>query len=348
MWLVRRTVPSSNPPPPPPADAVAWRHRWPFSALALFVVVMAFLGWWSGYGLVFQLRQEVTRSLVAFVSIESVCGIAVILLLERMIPARPQQRSWSPSFVLDGLYVLVQLPLLAALLAFLSYPAEAWLRHHAAWVVIDPVPDLPWPVTLLLGLMVADFSLWAAHVAKHKVPFFWRFHIIHHSQENLNLFTANRTHPLDGLFEHFMGMVPAFLLFPEIVEQARNLVLFGLVVAWYIRFQHANIRLNLGPLRYLIVTPQSHRVHHSVDPAYWSSNFSNIFSLWDRIFRFQHPDVTSYPATGLCDPHFPEPATFSPRELARCYWGQLRYPFSRRSVMLASGLAEAEPHTSGS
>jgi len=336
MWLARRAVPSFEPASSERLVTEPRREQLAFVALACFVAVLAFFGIHEGFGYLTEFRHQISTSFIAFVSLESIAGVTFILALEVFLPAHREQRAISPALFVDGLYVLLQLPLLAGTMALLAFPVERWLQHHAQWIILDPFGSLPWPLTLVLGLMVSDFILWSSHVAKHKVPFFWRFHIIHHSQENLNLFTANRTHPVDSLIEHFVGVIPFFVLFPTIVGQAQHLLLFGLAEAWYIRFQHANIRLNMGPLRYVIVTPQSHRIHHSVDSAHWSTNYANIF-CWDRLFGMQHSDITSYPATGLCDPEFPEPERFSPRQIVGSYVRQLVYPFNRRSVLIATG-----------
>ena len=84
-----------------------------------------------------------------------------------------------------------------------------------------------------------------------------------------------------------------------------------------------------GPLRYVLVTPQSHRIHHSSEPEHWNSNYTNIF-CWDRLFGMQHPDDQSYPTTGVNDLEFPEPATYSPMEFGRCFVRQTAFPFRHR------------------
>lgn len=307
-----------------------------FGALIIAVGALGSVSLVRGFDLPLAVHQQLSASFAAVFTLTTAAGLAGILGLERAFPARPMQRPFSPSTLLDAFYLLVQLPVVAATVALITFPVTSSLQQHASGLALDPTGRLPWPVTLLVGLMVSDFVMWLTHVVKHKVPFIWRFHIVHHSQVDLNLFTANRTHPVDALLERFVGLVPAAILFPSIVASAQHLAWFGLMTAWFIRFQHANIRLNLGPLRYILVTPQSHRVHHSVHPDYWNTNFANVF-CWDRLVGWQHPDDTSYPETGICDPAFPEPAGFTPTELVAAYLAQLRYPFDRQAVRVASG-----------
>lgn len=311
-----------------------------YSALIVAVGALGSVSMARGFDLPRAVGQEFSASFAALFSLTTAAGLIGILGLELAFPAQPSQRPLSPSTVIDAFYLLIQLPAVGGLSALIAFPMASWLQQHATGLALDPTGRLPWPVTLLVGLMASDFVLWSGHVAKHKVPFLWRFHVIHHSQANLNLFTANRTHPVDALFERFLSLVPAVVLFPTIVASAQHLAWFGLMSAWFVRFQHANIRLNLGPLRYVLVTPQSHRVHHSVHPDYWNTNFANVF-CWDRLVGWQHHDVTSYPETGICDAAFPEPTSFSPGKLAAAYLAQLRYPFDREAVRIATSPPES-------
>lgn len=311
-----------------------------FGALIVAGAALGAVSLARGFDLPQSIHQQLSSSFGAVFTLTTAAGLIGILGLEIAFPARPAQKRFSPSILIDAFYLLIQLPVLAGTMALFTFPVTSWLQQHVSGLAIDPSGRLPWPVTLLVGLMVSDFVLWSTHVAKHKVPFLWRFHVIHHSQDNLNLFTANRTHPIDALFERFVSLVPAVVLFPTIVASAQHLAWFGLMSAWFVRFQHANIRLNLGPLRYVLVSPQSHRVHHSVHPDYWNSNYANVF-CWDRLVGWQHPDDTSYPETGIYDRAFPEPTGFSPGALAEAYLAQLRYPFNRDAVRVASSPPEA-------
>ena len=270
--------------------------------------------------------KEAARSLYAPVTI---VGIAGILAMEWLFPARPRQRMMSPSYVIDAFYVYLQTPITIAMTIALLSPLNDILDEHASALVIDSTRSWPTIVVLVVGLMVADFLGWFSHVVIHKVGWFWRFHLIHHSQHNLNPFTANRTHPLDGLIASVIRLLPLYFIAPSITEQASTLWLYGMALTWHIRFQHSNIRWTLGPLRYIFVTPQSHRIHHSTDPEHWNSNYSNIFSLWDRMFGMHIGDTSVYPETGILDDNFPEPTSYSPREILSCFGRQMVYPVTQ-------------------
>ncbi len=282
-----------------------------------------------------DIGHRLTTGLGFMISVTSLFLVAVLMTLEHIFPAREEERGFSPSMAFDALYLLIQLPVMAVALALLTSPISNWLSANASFLVLDSTRELPMLVLLVLGVALSDFFLWFSHLVRHKVKFLWRFHMIHHSQTRLSLFTASRDHPFDSMFEAFIRLMPLVFLFPTIVENAQALVLYGLGVSWHIRFTHTNLRTNLGPLRYILVTPQSHRIHHSTEPEHWNSNFATFFA-WDRLFGFQHSDVTSYPTTGINDPVFPEPERWSAAEFARSFLGQLLFPFDTAAVRRAS------------
>lgn len=294
-----------------------------------------------------QLGSDIQDAVVSsfrfmFLSPISYILIGAIFALEWWFPARPEQRGFSPSVLFDTFYLVVHRPIGLILVAAATAPFRDLLDTHADGLVVDSSRTLPMLLLLVAGVAIGDFILWFSHMVRHKVPLFWRFHMIHHSQTRLSIFTASRDHPIDSLIESFIMMLPLYFLAPSIVEDARALTLYGLGVTWFIRLTHTNIRTNFGPLRYLLVTPQSHRIHHSSEPEHWNSNYANIF-CWDRLFGMQHPDDQSYPTTGVNDPDFPEPATFSPMEFGRCFVRQMVFPFDTEAVRRAT---HGSPHTS--
>ncbi len=310
-----------------------------WSYVAIVAVLFAFLAFMyatgrpGGLGELIQDNLQISFSF--FVSVQFFLAVPAIFVLEYLIPARPEQRGFSPSVIQDALYMMLHLPVIAGFLVFVSGPIHNFLNENASFLVVDSTRSWPTWLAALVGLMIADLGTWFAHMIKHKVPLFWRFHMIHHSQKRMNLFTANRTHPVDAIIESFILLLPFFFFFPSITEQAGSVFLLGLLPGWYVRFQHANIRTNMGPLRYIMVTPQSHRVHHSTEPEHWNSNYANIFA-WDRLFGTQHHDVTSYPTTGINDPYFPEPESVNPADIASSFVGQMLFPLDAEAVSRAS------------
>ena len=138
---------------------------------------------------------------------------------------------------------------------------------------------LRWPLAFLL----LDVWTYAWHRLNHVIPLFWRFHRLHHSDRAMDVTTASRFHIVEILFSSLLR-VPVFVLVGCRIEEvaAYELLLFAVV-----QFHHANVGLPAGLdrcLRAVIVTPYLHKVHHSVVVVECNSNYSSLFSWWDRLF----------------------------------------------------------------
>jgi sterol desaturase/sphingolipid hydroxylase (fatty acid hydroxylase superfamily) len=141
----------------------------------------------------------------------------------------------------------------------------------------------PW-ILLLPGIAGLDLSAYVAHLLLHKLPLGWRFHRVHHSELEVDVTTAFRQHPGETLW--------------RLLWQCIGTVIFGLpfwILPVYLSLsslnallEHANLRMHERVDRFLqllIVTPNMHKIHHSRNVAETDSNYSNIFSIWDRLFR---------------------------------------------------------------
>jgi sterol desaturase/sphingolipid hydroxylase (fatty acid hydroxylase superfamily) len=274
-----------------------------------------------------------------FTSAKSWLLIGAMLVAEHFWPARTDQKTMSPNYVLDMFYMFVQGPVMVAIAVAVTAPVRDVLDQHASWLVLDSTRALPALLVVVIGLLLADFIAWCAHITMHKVGWMWRFHMIHHAQRELNLFTANRAHPVDIAFQVVVRFLPLYFLVPSITEQAETMLLYSLAITWHIRFQHANIAWTLGPLRHVFVTPQSHRIHHSLDPEHWNANYANVFTFWDRMFGTHNGDTTVRPATGIADGGILDPVSYRPGDLARAYARQLLFPLTEAAV--AAGDVEA-------
>lgn len=244
------------------------RRRFPSELVVLgvllFIAVAAFT---EAPGAVGELiRRQVLNSFALLTSIQLIAGMIAIFTLERFFPAQPNVPLFSPPVAMDAIYTFVVQPLTVVVLTLMATPLSSFLSENLSFLVVDTTRDLPWPVALVAGLVITDFFVWLAHVLKHKIPLLWRFHIIHHAQHQMNMFSSSRIHPLEHIQDLLIQVLPYFILFPSLTENWKAFFLLSILYAWQQRFQHSNIRTNLGPLRYLIVTPQSHRVHHSLVP----------------------------------------------------------------------------------
>jgi sterol desaturase/sphingolipid hydroxylase (fatty acid hydroxylase superfamily) len=255
-------------------------------------------------------------------------GFATVLLAERLGPADEHQRPLSRGLVYDGLaWYLLNAPL--AGLAFAGTLALMYVvvDRYLPFVRIDPELTGRLPTWLLVAaaVVLGDFMKWVHHNMMHRVPLLWHFHSVHHSQRELNLFTQARFHALELLLLAPIMYLPLVVLNLDF-ELA---VWVALAIEWYSRITHANLRTHFGPLRYALVTPQSHRVHHSREQRHHDQNFGTLFSIWDRLFGTQWPDHEEYPATGIADENFPWEESIRGTNILSNYFAQLIYPFQR-------------------
>jgi len=248
---------------------------------------------------------------------------AGILFVEWAWPVRSEQPVLSPSFVHDLIWYLVTIG------SFVVVGGAAWgalrglYEQHLRFLGGGVIPARPAWLRFLLGVAIGDFLAWSHHVIRHKVRAFWLFHEVHHAQRHMNQWTNERVHLVDGLVALAIQALPLLVLGVPSFETGAYVV----AAAWYTRLYHANVRSNFGPLRHLLVTPQSHRVHHSLQPEHEDQNFGVIFSVWDRLFGTSNRDATVYPETGVTDPRFPVERGFADVLGLRAFLRQQVHPF---------------------
>lgn len=164
------------------------------------------------------------------------------------------------------------------------------LVNTSEWVVAQQIGILQWTnaptwVALIFGFMLMDFlGAWLAHYVEHHVKWMWQFHAVHHTDQNVDTTTANRHHPGESVIRFLFTTVAVI-----IVGAPMWLVfLYQSASALLSQFNHANVNMPNwldSTLRLVFCTPNMHRVHHHYRQPYSDSNYGNIFSFWDRIFR---------------------------------------------------------------
>ena len=206
------------------------------------------------------------------------CGL--LWALESLIPLY-RFRNSRVRHALPNAALMLMLVITNLSLSFSSaYLADFSVRHG---IGLFPFLGLSSWIQIIFGVPALDLFAYFAHVFLHKSWLGWQFHRVHHSENAVDVTTAFRQHPGETVW--------------RILWQLAAIVVFGIplwVVIVYLilsglnaELEHANIRLNLRfdrLLRLLIVTPNMHKVHHSRDQIETDSNYSNIFSLWDRLF----------------------------------------------------------------
>ena len=233
--------------------------------------------------------------LEAIVRLSVFLGVFVLFAgVEALAPKRarvePRGGRWFTNLAIVVLDTLA-LRALSLGLPFLAIGAalDAWAK---GWGLFNYVH---WPLWIeaLSSLLVLDFAIWLQHLITHKVPLFWRFHRVHHADRDMDVTTAVRFHPVEILVSMAVKIGLVYLLGPL----ALVVLIFEVLLNATALFNHANIRLPVWldrVVRLLLVTPDMHRVHHSVIRAEHDSNFGFALSIWDRIFG----TYTAQPANG--------------------------------------------------
>ena len=182
--------------------------------------------------------------------------LPVVVLLMRHIPAIPNQKLASPALAQDAAYFFLRLVLRVTFLAILYAGLRQFYDHYLSWLTIESADQLPVWGRLLASILFSDFLNWLHHYLRHKVPLFWSFHTVHHSQQHLNFFSDGRTH----LFEYVIAALIIFLPLFAVRIETPTILAWVIVKQWASLIYHSNLRTNYGLLRYVLVTPQSHRV----------------------------------------------------------------------------------------
>src|SRR5262245_39777623 len=161
-------------------------------------------------------------------------------------------------------------------------------------VVPESVQDMfavmqGWPsvVKIVLAVIVADFCIYWIHRAQHRFDFMWRTHKWHHSIEHMYWFAGFRTSFMHSLLNNIPQATVPLLIFQLSPWEAA----IGYSIGLFIQFwEHTNVRVNLGPVKYIFISPQYHRVHHSATREQ-DMNLATTFAVWDHLFgTYVDPD----------------------------------------------------------
>jgi sterol desaturase/sphingolipid hydroxylase (fatty acid hydroxylase superfamily)/protein-S-isoprenylcysteine O-methyltransferase Ste14 len=255
----------------------------------------------------------------------------IFIPLERLFPLHEDQPTLRRDWANDVLYVLLNGFLIRA--GFTAV-AAAFMAGFAHLFGPNPTPwvgEMPFWAQVLGAMIVADIGYYTAHRICHAVPFLWKFHAVHHSIEEMDWLASHRIHPMDMIFTNTFALVPLWclgfsleaLILHQAIYQAHTLLL------------HANIKLNFGPLKWIIASPEYHHWHHANERDAYDRNFAGQFSLIDVILGTAFLPFKRQPkAYGLTEP------------MPRNYPMQLMYPFQAIARKMLRGTQKQEPSMS--
>ena len=196
-------------------------------------------------------------------------------------PAARKARRWATNLAITAIDTTVVRLMAALAVPLVAVAAALWAEQQG----IGLLNLVVWPawVEFIVAFVVLDLAVWLQHLASHKVPLLWRLHQMHHSDIDFDVTTAIRFHPV----EIGLSMLYKVVWVLALGASALAVVLFEMILNGSSMFNHANIALPAWLdrlLRVLIVTPDMHRVHHSVEYREHDSNYGFNLSVWDRLF----------------------------------------------------------------
>jgi sterol desaturase/sphingolipid hydroxylase (fatty acid hydroxylase superfamily) len=265
----------------PAGVRLAWWRRLCPSSLVLAAVTVLIL-WVAVAELLRQGRLETVLSagraelaaplLVALVVAAGIC--------ERFWPAE-RRPVLARGHVQDACFVALHAVVVIPLMTLLSVGAAAPIADHARWIELRSTQH--WPCWLLIPLTVLamDGANWLTHYADHRLGPPWRFHALHHSQEELSVLTSFRAHPLMHTTGFLLATIPVAALMP-----ARPIA--PVIITIYVcigTLQHANLRWTFGPAGRVLVSPAYHRLHHAQDTQ--RVNLGVVLTIWDILAGYK-------------------------------------------------------------
>ena len=293
----------------------------PAAGIAALAAVLIGIGWsddWGGE----DFAGSLTSLRVVLVGPVALTIFGIFLIVERLWPAQPRPL-FARGYRHDLLLTVVNATLVAPLVTALTLAFMAVVRAGLPWIVLPKIAAVPrWGVIAII-VVAMDGLNWFVHLANHRVRMLWRFHELHHSQEDMSVLTVFRTHPLIHV-SYLLALIPGVVLLANGAASITVLVVYGGIVA----FAHSNTRLGFGPFGRVFVSPNYHRIHHQLDGPQ-DVNLGFALSIWDQIF---HCAVFPTEATVGIDTGLPgrplvvEQSTERPRHLS-ILGAQLVAPF---------------------
>jgi sterol desaturase/sphingolipid hydroxylase (fatty acid hydroxylase superfamily) len=206
--------------------------------------------------------------------------LLLIALFEILAPRRPLTTSKAGRWFGNLGVVVIGAVLLRIVFPITAVQLALWAGQKG-WGIFNAM-DMPFWLAVVLSIIILDFIIYLQHVIFHAVPTLWRLHMMHHADLDYDLTTGIRFHPLEIL----ISMVIKFSAIVVLGTPALAVILFEIILNGMAMFNHGNFFIPLRldrVLRWFVVTPDMHRVHHSVFPSETNSNYGFNLAWWDRV-----------------------------------------------------------------
>jgi len=240
----------------------------------------------------------------------------IFIFIEKLFALRREQPVFRPEWQTDFHHFLVN----HMVVGFVLLATNLMVHRLFGWAAKDGVrhwvQDLNFFVALFLIVLVADLVQYWTHRAYHEVPALWRLHAVHHSTKSMDWLAGSRQHIVELLITRTLVLAPIYVLgFSKEVIDA-----YIVIVGFQAVFNHANVSVRLGPLRYVIVTPNFHHWHHAQDDDAIDRNYAAHFAFLDHLFGTAVQSDRKWPE------HYGVKGDYVPNG----FFKQLAFPFTWR------------------
>lgn len=211
--------------------------------------------------------------------------LIILIMAEILFPKKKRIHNRKDRWITNGLITLINtasvnivhiaIPLIAIVAAVDVSNGKMGLFN---------IINFPIWIEIILTVIILDFIIWGQHLLSHKIPFVWRFHRMHHTDRDLDVTTAVRFHPFEIIFSMFIKITSIYILGASAIA----VIIFEIMLNGMAMFNHANLRIPFrieNILRKFIVTPDLHRIHHSIYIDEHNKNFGFSLSIWDKVFK---------------------------------------------------------------
>lgn len=294
-------------------NIVVGRARWLSSAGFLLVVLTALLG---GHKVDVDPNFPDNTPYIGldWFILDLLGSSLIFIFIEKLFALRKHQPVFRPEWQTDLHHFIVN----HMVVGFVLLATNLLVHKLFGWAGNDGlrgwVQGLPFWAALFLIILVADLVQYWTHRAYHEVPLLWRLHAVHHSVKSMDWMAGSRQHILELLITRTLVLAPIYVLgFSKEVIDA-----YIVVVGFQAVFNHANVSVRLGPLRYLIVTPNFHHWHHSQDDEAIDKNYAAHFAFLDHLFGTAVQSDREWPA------HYGVVGDYVPNG----FWKQFKFPFT--------------------
>jgi len=211
-----------------------------------------------------------------------VAGMILLWLVENMIPliSMDYKKSKGKHAAVNISFTAIHFVIHTLLAGGIVFIAGWTSQHHFG--LIHLTQSSPLLIIVITCLTLDFFAGWLCHFVEHQIPLFWRFHIIHHADNNVDVTTGLRHHPLESVWRGVFFYIGIFAAGAPMYA----VLLYQTMLVFITGFTHANISLPKWldkALSVVLVSPNMHKVHHHWKQPYTDSNYGAVFSIWDRL-----------------------------------------------------------------